>query len=228
MAWPCLVFSAVKYDPSNQAWLTLCAVYSLNNTANLAFMKRKFPIAIIAIAFSFLFLTGCTTEQGEQRNARQHQVEKTARAFFATFAERKDWGKFCSFYREDMAFEDILLQIKLDSLWQFKRFYKWDEEGEPFKKLAPEQEHLTLISLVANDSVAVGRGRVNPFYYYGELVDEEWGMEFTIWLYFDEQLKIKKQIDWMEYAPEVFESVIKRIREHGVEKTPDWLDLSRN
>ena len=199
---------------------------SLNNTANLAFMKRKFPIAIMAIAFSFFI--GCTTEQREQRNTRQQQVEKTARAFFATFAERKDWEKLCSFYREDMAFEDILLQIKLDSLWQFKRFYKWDEEGELFKKLTPDQDHLTLTSLVANDSVAVGRGRINPFYYYGQLVDAEWGMEFTIWLYFDEQLKIKKQIDWMEYAPEVFESVIKRVRENGVEKAPDWLDLSRN
>ena len=52
-------------------------------------------------------------------------------------------------------------------------------------------------------------------------------MEFTIWLYFDDDFKIKKQIDWMEYAPTVFESVIERVRENGVEKIPDWLDLSR-
>ncbi len=174
----------------------------------------------------FLF-QNCETTPANIKPNRQQQIEQTAKEFFTTFAERSDWEKLCSFYREDMVFEDIMLQLKLDSLWQFKRFYKWDDEGENFKKLTPEQEHLTLYSLVANDSVAVARGRVNPFYYYGELIDEEWGMEFTIWLYFDENLKIKKQIDWMEYAPDVFESVVERVREHGVEKIPDWLDLSR-
>ena len=206
----------------------MCCIFAkkqLRNTTNPTFMEKRLPIAI-ALVFSFLALMGCKTEIKEKADARQQQVEKTAKAFFATFAERKNWRKFCSFYREDMVFEDVMLQIKLDSLWQFKRFYKWDEEGELFKKLTPDQDHLTLTSLVANDSVAVGRGRINPFYYYGQLVDAEWGMEFTIWLYFDEHLKIKKQIDWIEYAPEVFESVIKRVREHGVEKTPDWLDLS--
>ena len=52
-------------------------------------------------------------------------------------------------------------------------------------------------------------------------------MEFTIWLYFDDKGKIKRQIDWMEYGPEVMESVINRYRTHGVDQMPDWLDLSR-
>ena len=111
-------------------------------------------------------------------------------------------------------------------VWKFKRFYNWDGEGDNFRKLSPEQEHLTLKTLVANDSVAVGRGTVNPFYYYDELIDEEWGMEFTIWLFFDEEQKIKRQIDWIEYAPSVLESVVNRIREKGMHDVPDWLDLS--
>lgn len=160
--------------------------------------------------------------------SRAAQVEEVARAFFATFAEREDFEKFCSFYREDLIFEDIMLQLKLDSLWQLKKFYKWDEEGGHFKKLSPDQEHITIETLVVNDSVAVGTGRVNPFFYYEELIDPEWGMAVTFWLYFDESLKIKKQVDWIEYDPEAMESVIKRVREHGVEKIPDWLDLSRN
>ncbi len=158
---------------------------------------------------------------------RTEQVEKRARNFFNTFAQREDWEKLCSFYREDMEFEDIALQLKLDSLWQFKRFYNWDGEGDNFKKLAPDQEHLTLYSLVANDSVAVARGRVNPFYYYDQMVDSEWGMEFTIWLYFDKNLKIVKQVDWMEYDPVALQSVLDRVEKNGHEATPDWLDLSR-
>jgi hypothetical protein len=53
------------------------------------------------------------------------------------------------------------------------------------------------------------------------------GMETTFWLFFDDDLKIIKQIDWIEYEPAVFESVIQRIRKNGLEKTPDWLDLRK-
>ena len=160
--------------------------------------------------------------------SRTEQVAATARDYFTTFAERQDWEKLCSFYREDMIFEDIILQIQLDSLWQFKKFYKWDEEGGNFRKLSPEQQHLTLESLVANDTLAVARGHVNPFYYYDQLIDSEWGMSFTIWLYFDDSLKISRQIDWMEYDPNVMEGVVKHYREKGVDVLPDWLDLTRN
>ena len=166
----------------------------------------------------FLFL-GCSS------NDRQAAVYLQAESFFQTFAERQDWDRLCSFYREDLEFQDVTLQLDLDSLWQFKRFYNWPDTA--FKKLNPAQEHLIIESLVANDSMAVARGHLQPFYYYGQLIDIPWGMEFTIWLYFDEDLKIIRQIDWMEYDPTVLESVVKRVKEHGHERTPDWLDLSR-
>ncbi|MDF1699459.1 MAG: hypothetical protein P1U56_26640 [Saprospiraceae bacterium] len=158
---------------------------------------------------------------------RQDQVEQTAMDYFATFAERKDWDKLCSFYRDDLEFDDVILQIHLDSLWKFKRFYKWDEEGDAFQKLSPEQDHLTLYSLLVNDSTAVAQGRVNPFYYHGTRMDFKWGMNFTIWLYFDQDLKIRKQVDWFEYSPETLENVVKRCSENGHEVIPDWLDLSK-
>jgi hypothetical protein len=120
----------------------------------------------------------------------------------------------------------VLLQIKLDSLWKFKRFYRWDEEGDRFRKLSPEQEHLTVTSLVVSDTVAVARGRVNPFYYDGYLMDIDWGMDFTIWLYFDDQLKIKRQIDWFEYSPPVLQAMLDRVEENGHEATPEWLELT--
>lgn len=183
----------------------------------------------LASVFALIMITlGCTNEVPKEKEtpSRQVLVENQARSFFATFAERKDWAKLCSYYRDDMQFEDVMLQLKLDSLWQFKRFYKWDEDEGNFQKLTPDQDHLTLYSVVADDSIAVARGRVNPFYYYDERVEPVWGMEFTIWLFFDEDLQIRKQIDWMEYAPEVFENVIARVRKQGPDRIPDWLDLS--
>ena len=155
----------------------------------------------------------------------EEEVRQKATAFFETFSQRKDWDKLLSFYRPDLQFHDISLHLELDSLWQFERFYNWPDTG--FQKLSPEQEHLAIESLVVEDSTAVVRGHLNPFYYYGKLVDVDWGMEFTIWLYFDQDLKIKRQVDWFEYDPSVVESVLTRYKTQGVDKIPDWLDLSR-
>lgn len=182
---------------------------------------------IIALLL-LVFAVSCTQETHEPGTTRQQQVEQQARLFFATFAERSDWGKLCSYYSDDMEFDDIILQLHLDSLWKFKRFYKWDEDEDMFKKLSPTQDHLTIETLVANDSVAVARGRVNPFYYGETRIDVEWGMDFTIWLYFDEALKIRRQVDWMEYDPAVLENMLKRCRENGFEAIPEWLDLSKD
>jgi hypothetical protein len=187
-------------------------------------MSKLFLIFNLVI---ILFISSCSPSQKNTEVKRSQQVEQVAKDFFATFAQRKDWEKFCSFYREDLVFDDVLLQLHLDSLWRFKRFYKWDEAGKPFRKLSPEQQHITIESLVVNDSIAVGIGRINPFYYHDRLIDAEWGMEVTFWLYFDENLKIKKQIDWIEYDAEVLENVIKHYKEKGVNKTPEWLDLSK-
>lgn len=174
-----------------------------------------------------IFLSTCTKQEPDNSPSRQQLIEERASSFFTTFAERSDWEKLCSFYRDDLVFDDIILQLHLDSLWKFKRFYKWDDRGNGFKKLSPNQDHLTVETLVANDSVAVARGRVNPFYYGETLIDVEWGMQFTIWLYFDEELQIKRQIDWMEYDPMVLENTLQRCRENGFEAIPEWLDLSK-
>jgi len=178
-------------------------------------------IAILLITYS------CNQTKTTNANDFEQAVRSEAVEYFETFSERSDWDKFCSFYREDLHFKDIALQLDLDSLWKFKRFYKWDEEGDRFKKMYPEQKHLNLQSLVVEGNTVAARGHLNPFYYGGTLVNSEWGMEFTIWLRFDENLKIIEQIDWMEYDPITLENTIKRCREKGLDAIPDWLDLSR-
>jgi len=184
---------------------------------------QKWPPLMIILLIGI----SCNQTKEITTNEFEEDVRQKAKEYFETFAERSDWDKLCSFYREDVSFKDITLQLDLDSLWKFKRFYKWDEEGNRFKKMSPEQKHLSLESLVVEGNVVAGRGHINPFYYDGELVDSDWGMEFTIWLYFDKNLKITKQIDWMEYDPNTLERTIKRCRKNGFEAIPDWLDLSK-
>jgi hypothetical protein len=190
----------------------------------------KNSISIIA-KFPYLALllmtVGCQQTKTADDTDFEQAVRNQALEYFETFAERTDWDKFCSYYREDLHFKDITLQLELDSLWKFKRFYQWDEEGNRFKKLFPEQKHLNVQSLIVEGNTAAGKGYLNPFYYDGALVDTEWGMEFTIWLRFDENLKIVEQIDWMEYDPATLEHTIQRCRENGFEAIPDWLDVTK-
>lgn len=173
-----------------------------------------------------LLLSHCTsTEVPDAATDFELAIRQKTEDYFTTFSQRQNWDKLLSFYRSDLQFQDIALHIELDSLWQFERFYNWPDTG--FHKLSPDQEHLAIESIVVEDSTAVARGHLNPFYYYGELVDSDWGMEFTIWLYFDQNKKIKRQVDWFEYGPEVLESVLARYKKQGVDQLPDWLNLDR-
>ena len=190
-------------------------------------LETIFMNSIFYVSLFLLFFTGCRDKESIPSISHTQKVKAKAEDFFETFSDRTDWDKFCSFYREDLEFEDVILQIRLDSLWKFKRFYKWDEEGDRFRKLSKDQPHLTVHTLVVDKNVAVARGHVNPFYYDNQLIDVEWGMDFTIWLYFDNDLKISRQVDWFEYDSNVLENMIKRCRENGFEAIPEWLDLSK-
>lgn len=178
-----------------------------------------FVIGILACNYSPVEVTSAPPTN------RAKAVKDIATAFFDTYAERSDWEQLLSFYRQDMVFEDVMLQLHLDSLWQFERFYNWPDTN--FRKLSPEQLHMEVEHLLVNDRVAIASGHFNPFYWHGQLIDLDWGMQFQMTLYFDENLKISKQVDWIEYDDAVLESVIKRYREVGIDKPPAWLDLRK-
>ena len=190
--------------------------------------KSRLLRPISMLAFAPILLSGCREQvQLSEEVAFEKEVRQLATSYFETFAAREDWAAFCVFYAEDVHFRDIILQLELDSLWQLKRFYNWEGEGDRFRKLSPDQKHLELESLVVEGHTAVGSGHLNPFYYDGNLIDTDWGMAFTIWLTFNEELKIIAQRDWFEYDPYTLESTVQRCRENGFEATPEWLDLTR-
>ena len=98
-----------------------------------------------------------TSEDAQEwQPTRAVQIHERATALFDTYAERKDWNKLLSFYREDLVFQDLLLQLNLDSLWQFERFYNWPDTN--FRKLTLDQRHLEIEHLAVNDDVASPTG----------------------------------------------------------------------
>ena len=135
-------------------------------------------------------------EPGEQYNRAQH-TRQTAIAYFDVYQQRTDWDSLLSFYREDIQFKDATLNYQSTGIDSFKRFYNWPNTS--FRKVTDDQKHLVIQDLVVQDSIVVGRGHINPFFWNNELQD--WTTDFTIWLYFDQDMKIYKQIDWVNYPP---------------------------
>jgi hypothetical protein len=73
--------------------------------------------------------------------------------------------------------------------------------------------HFSLLNLCSNPTNRVLSVRLYPVH------DQ---------LHFDEDQKIIRQVDWIEYAPQTLQRVIDRARDKGVQTVPDWLDLSRD
>lgn len=120
-----------------------------------------------------------------------HQV---ANDFFQTYKERKDFEKFLTFYAEDVVFEDVFYQVNLTNKEQFEAFYDWHKGS--FDRL-DNQHILNIETIVIEQGRVVARGEFLPFRYDGKSMGP-W--PFAIWLEFNQEGKIIKQQDWINYS----------------------------
>ncbi|MGI9515874.1 MAG: hypothetical protein ACR2NP_02410 [Pirellulaceae bacterium] len=141
-------------------------------------------------------LAGCAQPFTQEVDiTSQPNVREAAEAYFATYAERKDWDHFLSFYDADLKFEDQRLRMQLDDKQAFSEFYNWPDER--FRLADPDGPALVVDELAVDGNTAVARGRFMPFYWDEQLQD--WPGEFVIWLTFNEARKIVGQRDYIPY-----------------------------
>lgn len=133
---------------------------------------------------------------------REQRTRETALAYFEVYQQREDWDSLLTFYRDDIRFKDANLSFEAEGIEAFKDFYNWPDTS--FRKIVPDQKHLVLQTMLVQDSVVVGQGRLSPFFWHNEL--QEWPEDFTIWLYFDQNMKIYRQIDWVRYPTWLIQS----------------------
>ncbi len=126
-------------------------------------------------------------------------MEESAKRFFDFYKTRDNWEGFQDLYADDMVFEDVIFRFTYNKK-EFIDFYNWPDSL--LSKHPDYPEVLVLQDLALTDSSAVGRGYFTPFYYDGRLHDDWRNMQFTMWLYFNQEGKITKHIDWIEYPPD--------------------------
>ena len=165
---------------------------------------RGITFCVLAGLLSYLFVS-C------QHEGTGSDVRLIAEQYFSTYAARTDWEKFLSYYAETLEFEDIILQESYHSLASFREFYNWPDSG--FVKHPDYPKVLVIDELIVHGKTAIGKGRLNPFYWYGRLFEMKDIGNFIIWLEFNDQGKIIKQTDWIEYPGDILESVGKRMQE---------------
>lgn len=150
----------------------------------------------ILVTVLFLLVSSC-------RNEQQIKTRNRAEHYFEMYAQRSDWSGFIDQYADDLVFEDVVYGLSYDKS-QFVKFYNWPDTA--FRKHPDYPQTLILEDLAVTDSSAVGRGYFTPFYFGGELMamDHQW--RFTIWLYFNEEGRISRHIDYIDYPAKFVKS----------------------
>lgn len=147
-------------------------------------MKVKFLVLTI-----FSFLVSCTNLSNENK------IEETAKKFFDVYSERKDYEQIKSFYNDSIQYENVIQNTNLNTFatdYLLNQIFSVND-----KSLVYDNGKMFKIdNIVANDSVAVVNGEFNSYTYNGFTFAP---MKFTTYLYFDKDLKIKKQVDWFNY-----------------------------
>lgn len=144
------------------------------------------------LAITYLLFLLCFPVQAQS-------IKKVVDDYIETYRERNDWDKFLSFYDDSVYMKDILLGYECKGLEAFKQFYDWPNAN--FKKLTPTTKTFEVEDIVIDSKVAIIRGYFNSFYWKHKKMD--WPEGFTIWLYFNKEKKINKQLDYLHYPSDI-------------------------
>ncbi len=138
----------------------------------------------LLVLVSLGLLIGCKTERSE--------IDGQVSEFVALYEERTDFEGFLNLYAEDMILEDMVGGYLIKGKAQFAEFFNWSDER--FKKT--DAPTIVVNHRIVNQRKAVLQGYFTPFSWDGQKVES---MQFTTILFFDDQGKIEKHVDWINY-----------------------------
>lgn len=136
-----------------------------------------------------LLIGGCNS--GRQSRA----TETVATAYFQTYAERRDFDKFMAFYADDAVLEDIVYGHIAGNKKEISEFFDWNR-GDV--KLLKPSVSLVVEQQAVDGNEVVTAGYFTPFLFNGDSLGP-W--RFVIWQNYNNEGKIRRQSDWINYTP---------------------------
>jgi len=139
----------------------------------------------ISLSLTLLLLSCTATE-------KQDSIRQEVEEYYQTYQQREDFQRFLSFYSDDVVLEDMISGDKIEGKSALAEFFNWDTPG--FQKT--EDQALIITEQIIEGNKVVTKGYFTPFQ-WGETRFE--AMHFTTLLTFNEQGKIIKHVDWINY-----------------------------
>ncbi|WP_152537527.1 nuclear transport factor 2 family protein [Catenovulum agarivorans] len=134
------------------------------------------------------------TADTKQTNVK---VEDVVKQYMTAYALHEDFEYFLSFYAENATVEDVVRGKKARGKTQIRQLFNWDD---PKLSLGSSVSAVVVEDIHVFENTAVVSGYFMPFNYDG-LKFGPWRM--SMHLTFNQDGKIHKQVDWINYTPKV-------------------------
>ena len=140
---------------------------------------------LIAYLFFGMIFYSCSSPKSKH-------IEHIVEEYYKVYSERQDFEQFLGFYDEHMILEDIIFGERIIGKAAFRDFFDW--ENPNFQLLG--DSCLIVSEQIIHGNQAITKGYFTPFR-WGEYECE--AMHFTSILTFNEDGKIVKHLDWINY-----------------------------
>jgi ketosteroid isomerase-like protein len=146
-------------------------------------MVTKSQIFLFVLAVS---LISCLKENRNSRNKEYTQQ------FFKVYADHNDFDQFISYYADNTVLEDIINGDRIEGKDALKIFFDWDNPN----LIRKSSKALVMQELIVEGQQAVIKGYFTPFEWQTTPFE---AMHFTTILTFNDDGKIIKHVDWINY-----------------------------
>lgn len=136
-----------------------------------------------------LFIIGCAATQ------KQPDTRALAQQYFAIYAERQDFEALMAMYDDKAVLEDMIYGFYAKDKSVIRAFFNWHDGHFELPSGPPA---LVVEKQAFDGTLVITEGHFTRFKYKGKAMGP-W--RFVIWLEFNEQGKIIRQVDWINYTP---------------------------
>ncbi len=159
---------------------------------------------ILFLLFLFVVLN-CDSNKDSDTN-RQDLIND----YYSTYQERTNIDKFLSFYDSEIILEDMVNGDRISGIRNLKEFFDWKN---------PDFVLEDSVALVITDQAVLEnrvftQGYFTPFSWSGTQIQ---AMQFFTILYLNENGKIIRQIDWINYPSYIVDYAER-------ENSNDWIN----
>jgi hypothetical protein len=153
------------------------------------------PLKTLTVLLGLFALAACSSISVKLPSIGADKPVEIAEDFFEVYRERQDFEALMGFYAEEAQLEDLIYGHFAEDKASIRAFLNWNDNKFELPNGPPALE---VTSLTAQSSRVVAQGYFKPFSYDGKSFGP-W--RFVIILEFNDDGKIVREIDWINYTP---------------------------